>query len=357
MIIAILDLMVIIIRDMKITLSKEDKKALETKHSQEKDHRKADRIKSILLRAEGWSLSKISQALRLHNDTVSRYIADYLNNDNLTFNYQGSKASLNEEQSSQLVKHLEKELYTKVVEIVAYVKLTFDITYTVSGMTDWLKKHGFSYKSPKGEPSKADIEKQKEFIEIYNQLKEVSDKNDEPILFIDGVHPSMQTKLSHGWIKKGQEKEVPTTASKTRINILGAINLKDMSVTIKDCGKSINSQSILGFFDSIKEEYADKNVIHLILDQASYNKAFEVREYAYQIGIHLHYLPPYSPNLNSIERLWKVMNEKVRNNIFFETTKKFKMSIKQFFDEELPKLLPKLRSKINDTFHIKKTAN
>ena len=342
---------------MKITLSTEDKKALETKHSQEKDHRKADRIKSILLRDEGWSLSKISQALRLHNDTVSRYISEYLNNGNLTFNYQGSKSNLNEEQSSQLVKHLEGNLYTKVVEIVSYVKLTFDITYSVSGMTDWLKKHDFSYKSPKGEPSKADIEKQKEFIEVYDQLKEVSDKNDEPILFIDGVHPSMQTKLSHGWIKKGQEKEVPTTASKTRINILGAINVKDMSVITKDCGKSINSQSILGFFDSIKEEYADKNVIHLILDQASYNKAFEVREYAYQIGIHLHYLPPYSPNLNSIERLWKVMNEKVRNNVFFETAKKFKMSIKQFFDEELPKLLPKLRSTINDKFHIKKTTN
>lgn len=48
------------------------------------------------------------------------------------------------------------------------------------------------------------------------------------------------------------------------------------------------------------------------------------------------------------------MNEKVRNNVFFETAKKFKMSIKQFFDKELPKLLPKLRSTINDKFHIKK---
>lgn len=341
---AISDLIVIIIADMKITLSQEEKQALEIKHSQEKNHRKADRIKTILLRDEGWSLSRISQALRVHNDTVSRYISDYLNNDNLTFNYQGSKAQLNEEQSLQLIKHLEENLYTKVIEIVAYVKLTFDILYTVSGMTDWLKKHNFSYKSPKGEPSKADIEKQKEFVEIYNQLKEVADKNDEPILFVDGVHPSMQTKVAHGWIRKGQEKEIPTTASRTRINILGAINLKDMSVITEDCGKSINSQSILGFLDSIKEKYIEKNVIHLILDQASYNKAFEVREYAYKLGIHLHYLPPYSPNLNSIERLWKVMNEKARNNVFFETAKKFKMRIKQFFDDELDQILPDLRS-------------
>jgi hypothetical protein len=31
--------------------------------------------------------------------------------------------------------------------------------------------------------------------------------NDEPILFFDGVHPSMQTKVSHGWIRKGQDKK------------------------------------------------------------------------------------------------------------------------------------------------------
>lgn len=342
---------------MKIVISPEEKQSLELKHSQEKDHRKADRIKCVLLRSEGWSLSKIAQALRLHNDTVSSYVSDYLNNNNLDFNYKGSRPQLSDNQTTQLIKHLESNLYTKVVEIVDYVKSTFDINYTVSGMTDWLRQHDFSYKSPKGTPSKADISKQKEFVEIYEQLKEVSSENDEPILFIDGVHPSMQTKVSHGWIKKGKEMEVPTTASRTRINILGAINLDNMSVITEDCGKSINSQSIIGFFDSIKEVYSEKNVIHVILDQASYNKSFEVREHAFNLGIHLHYLPPYSPNLNSIERLWKVMNEKVRNNVFFESAKKFKMSIRQFFDDELPKLLPNLRSMINDKFHIKKTVN
>lgn len=342
---------------MKIIISPEEKQSLELKHSQEKDHRKADRIKCVLLRSEGWSLSQIAQALRLHNDTVSSYVSDYLNHNNLDFNYKGSKPQLSDSQTTQLIKHLEANLYTKVIEIVDYVKSTFDINYTVSGMTDWLRQHDFSYKSPKGTPSKADISKQKEFVEMYEQLKEESSANDEPILFIDGVHPSMQTKISHGWIKKGKEMELPTIASRTRINILGAINLDNMSVVAEDCGKSINSQSIIGFFDSIKEVYSEKNVIHVILDQASYNKSFEVRYHAFKLGIHLHYLPAYSPNLNSIERLWKVLNEKVRNNVFFESAKKFKMSIRQFFDDELPKLLPNLRSRINDKFHIKKTVN
>ena len=342
---------------MKIQLSPEEKQELEVLHSKEKNRRKADRIKSVLLRDEGWSFSKISQALRLHKDTVSRYILDYLESDSFDYSYKGSSEHLSKEQSELLINHLEERLYTKVVEIVYYVESKFKLKYTVSGMTDWLKRNDFSYKSPKGVPSKADVAKQKEFIEIYVQLKELSAANDEPILFFDGVHPSMQTKVSHGWIRKGQDKEIPTTASKTRMNILGAINLEDMSVVAKEYESNINGASVVDFCDKIKETYADKQVIHLILDQAGYNKAYEVREHAFQLGIHLHYLPSYSPNLNAIERLWKVMNEETRNNVFFKTAKEFKYRLRKFIGDELPEILPNLRSRITDKFHIKKTTN
>jgi predicted transcriptional regulator len=88
---------------MKITLSPEKKQELEILHSQEKNRRKADRVKSVLLRDEGWPLTKIAQALRIHADTVSRYIADYLEHESLDFKYQGSHEQLSEKQSSELV--------------------------------------------------------------------------------------------------------------------------------------------------------------------------------------------------------------------------------------------------------------
>ena len=197
----------------------------------------------------------------------------------------------------------------------------------------------------------------REFVEIYRQLKALSEEKDEVILFVDGVHPSMQTKVSYGWIRKGQDKEVPTTASRTRMNILGGINLADMSVMTQVCEKSITGSEIIRFLDAVKATYSDKKVVHLILDQAGYNKAFDVRSHASKLGIHLHYLPPYSPNLNAIERLWKVMNERVRNNVYFKTAREFKAAIRHFFDEDLPHILPGLRSMINDKFHIKKPEN
>jgi transposase len=55
---------------------------------------------------------------------------------------------------------LEKNTYTKAELICIYVKEKYGISYTVSGITAWLKKHGFTYKKPKGTPAKADPEKQ-----------------------------------------------------------------------------------------------------------------------------------------------------------------------------------------------------
>jgi AraC-like DNA-binding protein len=63
---------------MEIKLTSKEKAQLEVRHQIERDGRIRDRIKSVLLRDEDWSVAKIAQALRLSNDTVSRYLYDYL---------------------------------------------------------------------------------------------------------------------------------------------------------------------------------------------------------------------------------------------------------------------------------------
>jgi hypothetical protein len=72
-------------------------------------------------------------------------------------------------------------------------------------MTKWLHKQGFSYKKPKGTPAKADLQKQAAFIAYYENLLNTIPE-DEPIEFGDGVHPTMATKITYGWIKKGTDR-------------------------------------------------------------------------------------------------------------------------------------------------------
>ena len=98
-------------------------------------------------------------------------------------------------------------------------------------MKQWLYRQKFSYKRPKGTPAKADPEKQRQFVEQYEKLLNTLPE-DEPVEFGGGVHPTMATKVTYGWIRKGQTKTIPTTASRTRMNLMGSMNLETMSVTI-----------------------------------------------------------------------------------------------------------------------------
>lgn len=332
----------------RIRLTETEKSDLESLHCLSNDGKQRDRIKAVLLRSEGWSVPMISQALRRHETTITRYLNDYregkLKNDS-----GGSESYLNETQTDYLIKHIEENLYHHNHQIVVFIKETFDVEFTVSGLHKWLHRNGFSYKKPKGYPHKVDKEQQDVFIEEYEKLKETV-ADDEPILFMDAVHPTQATKISYGWIRTGKDKTVNTTASRTRLNIIGAIQLGNLANTVTGQYDTINKESIIEFMEKIREQYQDSKVIHLVVDQAGYHKAQLVKDAAKKLKIKLVYLPPYSPNLNPIERLWKVMNEKVRNNKFFKSAKDFKENINKFFDKILPDIGASLDQRINDNF-------
>ncbi|NKG48084.1 IS630 family transposase, partial [Salmonella enterica subsp. enterica serovar Infantis] len=65
----------------------------------------------------------------------------------------------------------------------------------------------------------------------------------------------------------------------------------------------------------------------------------------------------YSPNLNPIERMWKLMNEHARNNRYFSSTKEFRDAISEFFNQTLPDIAGSLSSRINDHFQVLKSAS
>ncbi|KTD14394.1 helix-turn-helix domain-containing protein [Legionella israelensis] len=61
----------------RLFLTKEEKDRLEIEHSLKENGKERDRIKAILLRSEGWTVPKISQALRIHQSKIIRHIQDY----------------------------------------------------------------------------------------------------------------------------------------------------------------------------------------------------------------------------------------------------------------------------------------
>jgi len=88
---------------MKIELSIKEKEELELQHSKEKDRRVADRIKAVLLNAEGWTQKQIAQALRIRYETVQDHLNDYKNSKKLKPENGGSQSHLNEFQTAELI--------------------------------------------------------------------------------------------------------------------------------------------------------------------------------------------------------------------------------------------------------------
>lgn len=128
--------------------------------------------------------------------------------------------------------------------------------------------------------------------------------------------------------------------------------MDDIAGAIVNEYEFVNSDTIVHFLGQLREKYQPSHKLHLILDGAGYHIANVVKNTAEALNIQLRYLPPYSPNLNPIERLWKVMNERARNSVYFKTKREFRAALEKFFKEMLPEIGSSLTSRINDNFQV-----
>ena len=226
-------------------LNAEEREQLKAQHRKERDKRICDRIKAVLLYDKGWAISSIATALLLSEDAIRDHIFEYQESKKLKPENGGSFPKLSLEQSQALIKHLRVHSYLYVKDIIAYVQSTMKIAYTVPGMTDWLKRHGFSYKKPAIVPGKANAEQQHKWIDEYTKLKQDLPE-DETICFMDGVHPTHNVQPAYGWIETGVRKEIPANSGRSRLNLSGAIDIINHKIVIQE-DKTLNANATISF--------------------------------------------------------------------------------------------------------------
>lgn len=103
---------------------------------------------------------------------------------------------------------------------------------------------------------------------------------------------------------------VKTFSGRQRYNVLGAINYMTKEVHTITNTTYITATEICQMLRLVASEYAGKK-IRIVLDNARYQRCEMVALLAQELGIELVFLPPYSPNLNLIERLWKFTKSKL----------------------------------------------
>jgi transposase len=330
-------------------LTENKREKLIKRHRKERDKRICDRIKAVLAFDDGYTYTEIARILLLDDETIRRHIADYQRENKLEPENGGSQSKLSDHEARELIQHLQEVTYLYVKDICQYVQLKYGKKFSVSGMTTWLHDHEFCYKKPHAVPAKANKELQKKFIAYYKRLKAKAGKK-EPIYFADSVHPQHQTQLVYGWIKKGDRKTIATTGRQKRLNFIGGICLTGHRFTFTQTNK-VDAYSICEFLWKLRKSHPGHYKVHIIWDNAAYHQNDEVKNWAKELGIKLHYLPPYSPNLNPVERVWKLMHESVRYNQYYGKFSEFADATMGFF-KSIGRKKQILRARITDNFQI-----
>lgn len=289
-----------------------------------------DRLRAILAYDLGHDVYDIAEILQISESTTYNYINDYLTKNKIAHNPRGgSDSKLSVSQEIELIKHLHTVTYLTAKAICTYVISRYKVKYTIAGMTKWLERNDFVYKKPKSIPGKLNQDEQQSFIQTYDELKAKKSPN-EIICFMDAVHPEYQSQAVSGWMPKGETKTLATTNTQYRLHLNGVIDLQTMDVFTREYD-AINAESIISFFTDLEQKHPNK-IIHIICDNGRSNKNKELEEYLKYSRIKIHYLPPYSPNLNAIERLWKVMREHVSYNKIYSRFAEFADAVRYFFN-------------------------
>ena len=187
---------------------------------------------------------------------------------------------------------------------------------------------------------------QEEFIAWYDKELLRSKEGKTHLLFYDPVHQLHNTINGKCWQTKGGHNTIvlPSNTGRKRITILGAIspvNHKFTSITLEGM---VDKEVTIEVLKNIRETYNDDKEIIIIMDNAKYNRAYVVQDIAKKLNITIKFLPPYSPNLNLIERVWKFLKKKLKNK-YIEKFEDFKLWINDFcryfdkFKSEISKLI------------------
>lgn len=164
-------------------------------------------------------------------------------------------------------------------------------------------------------PAKADALAQRIYYDtILLPLIKKARANELVLLFLDGSHFVMGCDFL-GYIYGRTRRFIRTFSGRKRYNVLGALNFVTKRVTTVANDAYITAAEVCEMLRKVALEYAGKPV-HIVLDNARYQKCEVVSALAKELGITLHYIPPYSPNLNLIERLWKHVKSKLRSKYY-----------------------------------------
>lgn len=174
------------------------------------------------------------------------------------------------------------------------------------------------------------------------------------VFFTDAAHFVLGSFL--GWLWCRARVFVRSASGRQRYNVLGAINAVTHELVRVTNDSYITATTVCELLRKIAAlDLATP--ITLVLDNARYQRCRLVWELAATLNIELLFLPPYSPNLNLIERLWKFVKKAALNSRPHSSFAEFRNAIDQCLDELPTTHRPQIATLMTPAFQTFKTVS
>lgn len=132
--------------------------------------------------------------------------------------------------------------------------------------------------------------------------------------------------MGYGWFEKGSRTEIKTKLGFKNFYVYSGINVRTGEDTSL-IAPYTNTECMNTYLKELSKDLADKEA-YVILDQAGWHRSADLKVPS---NIELIYLPPYSPELNPVERFWQYLKNKTIKNVIFDTLEELEKCICMFF--------------------------
>ena len=121
---------------------------------------------------------------------------------------------------------------------------------------------------------------------------------------------SLRTRVDQeGPEQRDQDQQCNAVGGRQRVNINGVVNAHDPTDVVIEESSSINAQSTIALLKKLEQKNKSLRCIFVVADNARYYRNRKVKAFLETSKVKIIFLPPYSPNLNLIERLWRLLKK------------------------------------------------
>ena len=314
----------------------------------------AVRLVSILLIAVGYDDKKVALLVGCHRKTV-KTLRNKMDDNTVSELMvikpgSGRKPKASPDIINSIISEIKTGVFFNLRQIADYVYDTYKLKVSETCLGRMLKKFNIRRLMSGSIPAKANIDLQQLFYESsFFPLVQQAKKGDIVLFFMDAAHFVMGNGYL-GYIYGVVRRFIRTLNGRKRYNVLGALNFVSKQVHTITNSTYITAIQVCRMLAKLYKLYPGQE-IHIVLDNAKYQKCEIVEKLAKHLNIKLEYLPSYSPNLNLIERLWKYVKSELRTKSW-DDFKAFSKKIDQIIVDFSGKNIAKANSLITENVQL-----